>query len=106
MMQRLCMNRCPYVPRRSKTDLCMSMKAICLIDDSYKYASECAPALRQVLLFGDYPWNQVGQGLPIRAAEGSSVSHTSPTQCLAENIVRVLDWDDVFIALSELQDAT
>jgi uncharacterized HAD superfamily protein len=42
----------------SKPDMCAKIGAVALIDDSLKYAQECAAAGIPVLLFGDYMWNR------------------------------------------------
>lgn len=44
--------------KRSKPQMCADIDAALLIDDSLKYASQCAAAGIPVVLFGDYAWNQ------------------------------------------------
>lgn len=43
---------------RSKAEMCKSIGAKVLIDDSLIYATQCALADISVVLFGHYPWNQ------------------------------------------------
>lgn len=49
----------------SKPELCRRIGAQLLIDDSAKYANECAAVGLPVILFGDYAWNR---GLPVHSA--------------------------------------
>jgi predicted amidohydrolase len=44
---------------RSKAEICKSINAQLLIDDSMIYATQCALENINVILFGKYPWNQV-----------------------------------------------
>lgn len=48
--------------KRAKHEMCRSIGAIALIDDSIKYAAQCSeelgPSGFRVALFGDYPWNK------------------------------------------------
>jgi len=46
------------VDYRSKLDLCKSVGAKVLIDDSTKYVGECGGKLPTTVLFGDYAWNR------------------------------------------------
>ncbi len=43
----------------SKSDMCREAGAVALIDDSVKYALDCAPTVEKVYLFGSYAWNAV-----------------------------------------------
>ena len=43
---------------RSKPDMCRSINAVLLIDDSLRYAVQCTRSHIPVLLFGQYAWNQ------------------------------------------------
>lgn len=43
---------------QTKVELCLRSNAVCLIDDSLDYASECSVAGIPGILFGDYPWNE------------------------------------------------
>lgn len=63
----------------NKSDLCKSIGANWLVDDSLVYARECAGKGIKVLLFGDYPWNQADE--------------------LPEGVTRVKDWDEVLKVL-------
>lgn len=38
--------------------MCKRVNAMAIIDDSTKYAYQCAPLLKKVILFGNYAWNQ------------------------------------------------
>jgi len=56
--------------KRSKPDMCIDIKATLLIDDSLKYAMQCASkigkennTLKSVILFGEYGWN-TGNHIP------------------------------------------
>jgi hypothetical protein len=44
---------------RSKSEICHSIGARLLIDDSVKYALQCVRDRIPVILFGNYAWNQV-----------------------------------------------
>lgn len=66
--------------RKEKKDICLNEKAYCLIDDSLKYVTECAPALEKVILFGDYAWNRADEKL-------------------SKNVVRCKNWDEVIKVL-------
>lgn len=48
--------------KRSKPEMCLTIKAIALIDDSMSYAQQCSSSLGsngfKTCLFGEYPWNQ------------------------------------------------
>lgn len=69
--------------KRTKSEMCVEEGAFCLIDDSVKYATECASVLDSTLLFGTYPWNvddnQEADALP--------------------NVHRVKGWSDVLARL-------
>lgn len=60
---------------RSKADVCQELGVYCLVDDSLKQVLEAHAVGLQALLFGDYPWNQVG--------------------ALPEGVTRVKDWSAV-----------
>lgn len=47
--------------RKSKADLCKEINASYLIDDTPHHALPAAKAGVKVLLFGDYPWNQIAE---------------------------------------------
>lgn len=64
---------------RSKVDVCQALGADILIDDFLHHAESVARCGIQVLLFGDYPWNQ--------------------TETLPQNIERVKDWSAVVTRL-------
>ena len=51
--------------KKTKSDMCMEIKACLLIDDSLKYAFECSKVLPQVILFGSYAWNVTTSPLPL-----------------------------------------
>lgn len=61
--------------KKTKTDLVKKIKADYLIDDQLKHCISAASEGVEVLLFGDYKWNQLDN--------------------LPPNITRVLDWDGV-----------
>jgi deaminated glutathione amidase len=42
----------------SKAEICKRINAVILIDDSLKYAKNCAAEGIPVVLFGEYPWNR------------------------------------------------
>eukprot|EP01041_Mallomonas_annulata_P006412 gene6412-12966_t len=46
------------LPSISKSDMCLQIGASVLIDDSSRYATECAAKGIPVVLFGDYAWNR------------------------------------------------
>lgn len=60
---------------RSKSDVCTALNAKYLIDDHVHHATVVAETGTQVLLFGDYPWNQA--------------------ESLHPNITRTKDWPAV-----------
>lgn len=43
---------------RSKPQICREIGALLLVDDSLKYAKQCAAEDIPVVLFGEYPWNR------------------------------------------------
>lgn len=45
-------------PPISKAEICKRINAVLLIDDSLKYAKNCAAEGIPVVLFGEYPWNR------------------------------------------------
>ena len=57
----------------TKASLCKKIGAQLLIEDSLSYAEECAQEGIEVLLFGDYPWNQTDK-LPRRVKRVSNWS--------------------------------
>lgn len=50
---------------RSKLEVCKAINADVLIDDHFYHAQQVAAGGVTVLLFGDYPWNQVDEPLPV-----------------------------------------
>ena len=60
---------------RSKADVCQQIGAGLLIDDHLHHAAEVAARGIDVLLFGEYPWNQADE--------------------LPANIRRIKGWDEV-----------
>ncbi|KAG5190639.1 hypothetical protein JKP88DRAFT_232053 [Tribonema minus] len=81
---------------RSKPDMCKEIGACLLIDDSMRYATQCASAGIPVVLFGDYAWNagkapagvqrasdwaQVDRILSDLASSRSSSSGASASSC-------------------------
>lgn len=48
---------------RSKASVCQEIGAVTLIDDSVGHVTACAAVGIPGVLFGDYTWNQVGDGL-------------------------------------------
>ena len=63
--------------------MCRDIGAIALIDDSLKYALECASDLSHIVLFGNYGWNQTEEPLPA-------------------NVARLTNWDEVKVYLETL----
>lgn len=59
----------------NKAELCKQLSVQTLIDDQLKNLEDCAKLDIQVILFGDYAWNQ--------------------SDDLPKNTVRVKDWDEV-----------
>lgn len=58
---------------RTKIEVCRELGAVCLIDDSLRYVTECSREGFKAILFGDYPWNQADE-LPsgvVRSADWS-----------------------------------
>ncbi len=52
-------------PRRSKGEVCAKIHADILIDDHVKHGKNVLNhGVREVLLFGDYPWNQMDDFTP------------------------------------------
>ena len=62
-------------PRRKKSEICKTIGAVALIDDSAGYAHDCANSDIPVILFGNYAWNN------------SAADH--------ELILRARDWHEV-----------
>ncbi len=58
--------------------MCRDLGAVALIDDSLRYALECASSLRVVYLFGEYGWNRTPAGTHV-----------------PDNVVRVASWADL-----------
>eukprot|EP00035_Acanthoeca_spectabilis_P006901 m.130394 g.130394 ORF g.130394 m.130394 type:complete len:206 (+) comp13712_c0_seq3:33-650(+) len=59
--------------KKTKPEMCLAESAVCLIDDSPKYVTQCAEVLDHVILFGSYPWNVVSDGsLPHNARRATS----------------------------------
>jgi hypothetical protein len=76
---------------QSKPDMCRSIRAVALIDDSLTYASQCSAVLEKVLLFdraGEYAWNK---------------EENSKEPPLKSNVVRCLSWDAVYEQLKDWQ---
>lgn len=61
--------------KRDKASICQQLDVDVLIDDSLHNAEQVSGVGLQVLLFGDYPWNQADE--------------------LPENVRRVKDWSEV-----------
>jgi uncharacterized HAD superfamily protein len=49
---------CKEGKSRTKAEICRSINAVMLIDDSISYARNCASEGIPVILFGNYPWNR------------------------------------------------
>eukprot|EP00055_Hartaetosiga_balthica_P001804 m.1938 g.1938 ORF g.1938 m.1938 type:complete len:211 (-) comp1670_c0_seq1:68-700(-) len=62
--------------KKSKPEMVQAIGADYLIDDALHYATQCADHLKQVLLFGEYAWNETNDALK-------------------PGITRVNDWIDV-----------
>ena len=58
-----CLFHFSNMPRRSKPAMCADLGASILIDDSLEYATQCATALKRVLLFGEYPYVRAGRAI-------------------------------------------
>lgn len=73
-------DRSPKSIQRKKSEMCRSIGAQWLIDDSWTYAVDAAEAGLSVILFGNYPWNK-----------------HSPTTAssLLHRITRCTDWKQV-----------
>jgi uncharacterized HAD superfamily protein len=74
--------------KRSKSQMCLEIGAVALIDDSYTYAKDCASAGIPVVLFGDYPWNR----------EHCIAQLNEPK----EMVVRVRDWQEAIAGLQQV----
>lgn len=61
--------------RRSKAEICLEHNVEILIEDDIKHALPAAKVVKEVLLFGDYPWNRVSD--------------------LPDNVTPVKDWSAV-----------
>eukprot|EP00959_Pyramimonas_sp_CCMP1952_P100119 2093699-Pyramimonas_sp.AAC.1 len=72
--------------KRTKLEMCESVGAIALIDDSCSYAKQCAPKLKKMVLYGRYGWN----------------TKESETTGLPDNVVRADNWAEVRQILTEL----
>eukprot|EP00744_Colponema_vietnamica_P017938 GILI01025271.1.p1 GENE.GILI01025271.1~~GILI01025271.1.p1 ORF type:complete len:220 (+),score=75.12 GILI01025271.1:62-721(+) len=74
--------------KRLKSEMCTDISAVAIIDDSFKYALDCAPHLKKVVLFdweNQYMW-----------------SKQEPDSLLPSNVSRVHHWSDVVAQLLEL----
>jgi len=74
--------------KRSKSEMCLEINAVALIDDSFAYAKDCANAGIPVVLFGDYPWNR-----------SHCIAHLNESK---EMVVRVRDWQEAICGLHRL----
>lgn len=63
---------------KGKAEMCVAVRAVCLIDDSVTYSKQCSHVLQRVLLFGEYAWNRTPAG-----------------ETLPPNVVRCVDWEEV-----------
>ena len=70
---------------RSKADVCMQLNADYLVEDHLHHAKVVAECGTNVLLFGDYPWNQSDEPLP-------------------SNIQRVRNWHEIVDVLTKQGD--
>ena len=68
---------------RTKSRICKKLGADLLIEDHLGHALEAAEGGTEVLLFGDYPWNQ--------------------SENLPNNITRVKNWEEVSRVLLQIQ---
>jgi uncharacterized HAD superfamily protein len=74
--------------QRSKSEMCLEINAVALIDDSFSYARDCARAGVPVILFGDYPWNR---------------SHCiKELNSMRELVVRVKDWNEAVVEIHRI----
>ncbi len=93
--------------KRSKLDMCREIGACLLIDDSAKYAKECAEGNLPVLLFGDYAWNAsliLPNNIPIRSTSDSNIEQVNQeivSDSCFQYIRRVHSWPDAIFAIEE-----
>lgn len=78
--------------KTSKPDMCKRVNALAIIDDSTKYAYQCAPLLKKVILFGNYAWNQT---------YGETIVESE-----YKNVVRLSKWVEVEQELLSLLNDT
>lgn len=54
--------------KRGKGEVCAQLNADILVDDHVVHLQDVlAAGLKEVILFGDYPWNQAAENLPVGA---------------------------------------
>jgi hypothetical protein len=78
---------------RTKADICHSIGAIALIDDSPKYAIQCALAGIKSFIFGDYAWNRDISMVTCHGWDVLEYQNELPSN-LVNNILRVKNWSD------------
>jgi hypothetical protein len=89
--------------KTSKPDMCKRVNAIAIIDDSTKYAYQCAPFLKKVILFGNYAWNQNY----INSSNSNSEEEEKTNNIIVvenefNNVIRLTKWVDVEAELMKL----
>jgi hypothetical protein len=107
---------------RSKAQMCKEIGAVMLIDDSLSYATQVSREGIQVLLFGDYAWNQVkasnnSENVEIifsphtkdevvihdYSDEQFEMDHENGSHSIGRRLVyRVHDWDVVPLAMNRI----
>ena len=87
--------------KRSKPDMCADVGAVALIDDSVKYACQCATACCDgdgpflTILFGEYGWN-TGDHVP-QIADGTLQSLIDDGK-----VIRVATWEGEGVGMKEV----
>ena len=86
--------------KTSKPDMCKRVNAIAIIDDSTKYAYQCAPFLKKVILFGNYAWNQDYKSNNNNNNNNNKKNDDDETKLIIvenefENVVRLTTWIEV-----------
>lgn len=110
---------CSTGKSRSKAEICKSIGAQLLIDDSMIYATQCALEGIAVVLFGHYPWNQVIESssafhdmtIVLNAHQRSEVIisdfhpgliHEPAPSSASRHVYRVKSWDMAELAVKHM----
>lgn len=86
---------------RSKPEMCADINALLLIDDSSLYASQCAAANVNVVLFGNYAWNRMlvaESAHLIRRAQDWGQAYTEVHQIISERHADASEYCRLFIS--------